>query len=684
MQIKKQTKKVTAAALALLMTTGIMHTGVFGVFAAGEQEPKQLLWGDVDGNGEITIADATAVQRYAIDLHVENFNAKVADVNGDKRISILDVTCIQKYIAEHTTGTGKTGQPYDGDKIFTVKSVPVLRDSLDSTETATLRIYEDQPDVPYINVKDFYDQFYLVNTDLSEGLSCEKNGSTYKLTNIAGISATFDIDADTIYTESLEDFTISAFVLQAGMAGGVDTNHPFIKMDQVNEPVNPTPVTLDLKNYGIDLRGDETGVYAPLATVSDIFATTETYHIVYAGEKIYTADSNGAYVPVSALKIDPNYIEAVEEDRSSELADFLYRELCFNIDLWYGKPGQEWVHEDLKTMNLDELLTEKYPDIKEKLLSASFRTYYAGLMNLINGLLYDGGHTTLSTSRLFVGDLALTQEAILPMMDLDYAQKFIETQTTRPVETATRTASRNAAYGEDYYLERGNTAMIRFDSFSVDFEGWKAFYAGTGERPLIFNRGGVETYDTVGVVLSGLERAKQNPNIKNIVLDVSCNLGGDSGAMMAIEWLMTGSGYMRVESQMTKRIKTTSVQFDMNFDGKFDENDVSPYTGYNYGVLTSNASFSCGNDFPWFIHEHNGMILGQKSGGGACAVRVTSADGVEFNSSSSSSCIISDSGETVDCGCPIDADLITDGENPYENFYDLSLISQKMNAFFGV
>ena len=84
-----------------------------------------------------------------------------------------------------------------------------------------------------------------------------------------------------------------------------------------------------------------------------------------------------------------------------------------------------------------------------------------------------------------------------------------------------RTTARNAAYGEDYYIEQGDTAMIHFDSFVVDYNGWKAFYAGTGERPLTFESAEGTKYDTVGVILSGLERAKQNPAIKNIIFDTN-------------------------------------------------------------------------------------------------------------------------------------------------------------------
>ena len=67
--------------------------------------------GDVNGDGVVTIIDATLIQKYSIDLPVEGvFIDTLADVNGDGRISILDVTCIQKYVAEYTSGTGMTGQ----------------------------------------------------------------------------------------------------------------------------------------------------------------------------------------------------------------------------------------------------------------------------------------------------------------------------------------------------------------------------------------------------------------------------------------------------------------------------------------------------------------------------------------------------------------------------------------------
>ena len=172
---------------------------------------------------------------------------------------------------------------------------------------------------------------------------------------------------------------------------------------------------------------------------------------------------------------------------------------------------------------------------------------------------------------------------------------------------ALREEAREAIYNGDYYVEKGETAIICFNKFVVDNDAWRAFYAGEGERPLVVEdpETGGETYDSVGVMLAGLERAAKNPKIKNII-------------------------------EITGQFNTKEEIFDFNQDGKIDDSDVSPYTDYHYGVLTSDGSFSCGNAFPFFMHEHGAMILGEKSSGGACGVRLSSVGGIEVQNSAAS------------------------------------------------
>ena len=85
-----------------------------------EPEKKAIgIIGDVDGDGQVTINDATEIQKRGVELVIfDEKQEKLADVNGDKRISILDVTCIQKYLAEQTEGIGNTGKTlYDDGSI---------------------------------------------------------------------------------------------------------------------------------------------------------------------------------------------------------------------------------------------------------------------------------------------------------------------------------------------------------------------------------------------------------------------------------------------------------------------------------------------------------------------------------------------------------------------------------------
>ena len=384
------------------------------------------------------------------------------------------------------------------------------------------------------------------------------------------------------------------------------------------------------------------------------------------------------------MEDDPDYLPAVKADRAEDLAKYTYNELCFSLDLWHGNPGQEYIHDDLENGTLDEVLSAKYPEIKAMLLATDFLNFYTGLSHLYNGLLFDGGHTGIGAYVVQLDDLELSRSIMYDVMDKEYGGSYYEFSYGMNGRKAQCKEARESLYNGDYYAELGDTAIIRFDHFTVDNDGWKAFYAGTGERPLITedDEDG-ETWETIGTVLSGLERAAQNPAIKNIIIDDTCNGGGDDTALLAVEWLLTGVGYVRDRDKMTSQYNTKYQDFDMNFDGVFDEKDVSPYTGYNYGVLTSKASFSCGNNFPWFMHEHGAMILGEQSGGGACAIRYSSVGGMDMRNSAASSIGVNDEGGSIDNGCPVDANLLGDGENPTVGFYDLAALSELMNEFFG-
>ena len=83
-------KRITA-----ILLTAAMLLGVFATMLGAQA----LMFGDVDGDGDITVLDATAIQRRLASLSTEAFNEAAADTDGDGDVTILDATLIQRYLA---------------------------------------------------------------------------------------------------------------------------------------------------------------------------------------------------------------------------------------------------------------------------------------------------------------------------------------------------------------------------------------------------------------------------------------------------------------------------------------------------------------------------------------------------------------------------------------------------------
>lgn len=65
---------------------------------------KETLLGDVNGDGEIAIVDATIIQKYIVGLTtLDDETLNVADVNKDGAVTVVDATLIQKFIAKLIT-----------------------------------------------------------------------------------------------------------------------------------------------------------------------------------------------------------------------------------------------------------------------------------------------------------------------------------------------------------------------------------------------------------------------------------------------------------------------------------------------------------------------------------------------------------------------------------------------------
>ena len=68
---------------------------------SGETDPDDKLIGDVDGDGVLSVMDATAIQLHiAKKKLMTDTQLLVADVDGDGVVSVIDATAIQRKIAK--------------------------------------------------------------------------------------------------------------------------------------------------------------------------------------------------------------------------------------------------------------------------------------------------------------------------------------------------------------------------------------------------------------------------------------------------------------------------------------------------------------------------------------------------------------------------------------------------------
>ena len=80
-------------------------------------EPSgNAVYGDVNGDGDITVVDATLVQKHVAQLETLSADKQIlADVNEDNTISVVDATLIQKYIVQ-LKDWGRTGDVYQAEQ----------------------------------------------------------------------------------------------------------------------------------------------------------------------------------------------------------------------------------------------------------------------------------------------------------------------------------------------------------------------------------------------------------------------------------------------------------------------------------------------------------------------------------------------------------------------------------------
>ena len=152
--------------------------------------------------------------------------------------------------------------------------------------------------------------------------------------------------------------------------------------------------------------------------------------------------------------------------------------------------------------------------------------------------------------------------------------------------------------------------------------------------------------------MEALDKAAADPEVKNFVLDLTCNSGGEAGVLAAITTLLAGKSSFAFENVLTKQRGVDEYEVDGNFDRVFDNKDESPrHPELNIAILTSHYAYSCGNLLPSLMKDYGYLIIGEKSGGGSCSIqKMCTPEGLCYQLSSSRTRLINKAGENIDKG----------------------------------
>ena len=568
---------------------------------------------------------------------------------------------------------------------YTEKAVPFIAFGEESGEV-TLRFYEDTPNVAYIGFAQA--AALLQKSPLS--LQANRDG-TLTLKNDQGGVLLVDTAAGTMTANDWAGVVNPPVPLEGEALGMRDSSCRYTRLVSVVYEGEPVPVIFDFAKYGIRIYADDRDVYLPVSTANNLLTDLALNHLRWDREHLYLArPSLGENEKVLTSETLVNELHGAE--RPEDIRKQSYADLCFAFDYFFGHPGTAKLDAALGEKGLDRAITdlgEEGEKLRKGLQSPNLAEYMTTVQKLFAGYLSDG-HTAFMDMMNFIREPEFQEDRELGYLSVEITKSmFSSKENIAQMANLTIPPQRKLRWGDEMYREYGSTAIIRLDTFLPDEEAWAKYYSGEGEFPR----------DSVGTVVSGLRRASENPAIKNVIFDLSCNGGGSSDMLMLLLGLTTGQNRITSYSPVTGRKMTLTFETDNNFDGVFDEKDRDARFDFNYGVLTTRYAFSCGNLFPIVMREGGAVVIGEPSSGGSCCIQEgIDAEGFRYFMSSGQWLLLDAEGNSVEGGCKVDIPIepgaiplvdklvgllgVEKGMPLFLNYFDDANLDTLMNAWF--
>ena len=594
--------------------------------------------------GIFKIHDDNANSLQILDL-VDNHDAVLVETD----INVVTSSRTAKFVYRTTSGTGNLQ--------FTIYNI------------------NGYNDVPYVEVADFYNK--AVYTKLLRGSSyvvTKQSASTtheYKYHN-SYFDFTVNSDTDTIAIVS--DSSHLAFEEQ-GMYNGLeiladgDEDMKYCQINTSSSHVygNSNYYSFNLAKYNLDIVEDKDhDQYVPLQAMTLIFNDSVGYATRYNGQDLY----------INFALIDDTFWNesTFGSTVSSEYAQYNYSCLCLALEDIYGLCEVRGVQNE----TADALITRL--GYKNNLLSTNLNTYEIALMQFAGEWFFEGhsGAMLDNYGRVSNDYLCPANKNSSTNFHNYYGTKLFYYNDRGDQFYGTHGSAisdaRSASGKGPGVTFSGDTAIIIFDGFEKQSGGEGTYSEDWLPYLDDFTYEELHEFDTPLMFRKAFNEIDAKGNINNVVIDLTNNGGGRNDALIYLEAYMTSDPVHTSYNRLTDTVYDVHYKMDINYDGVFDSNDT--YEGrYNFYLMTSQQSFSCGNYLPATAKAKGyATLIGEQSGGGTCCVGYLSTAYGDLLRSSSNHFLGYWSGgqfHDVEEGIPVDQSY------NWEDFYD----DAEINAF---
>jgi hypothetical protein len=488
---------------------------------------------------------------------------------------------------------------------------PFYQSTLANKKTINLTFFKGIKDIPYLSLdtlKSLLESSMAETGDLAYALTKTESGKKITLTRENKATCCFDFAAGTI---TFSDYDLFSALPCAESGLDLDTDDDlndanqgeYLQRQKDKDYYRPgNELVLTPKDYGIDLYYQGGKGYLPLTTASDFFFAVYMPTLAFNGQSVFL-------FPGSMSDLSDVYYQVPTKAVSSDLAAFAYHELCFTLDHIYGLKKQHGITA------FDTVFQQN-----------GFQADFLGTDPVKQDVDYEKlAYATLADMHSnFVANSPFAGKEATPSRQAGMNTYGSPSYLAKAAAFGEFGAAQATAFpqGCPSYEVIGDTAYVTFDSF---VSATQDYYTTAPTA---------DAEDTFGIVAYAHQQISSNSAIKNVVLDLSANTGGESrAAIYTLAWFF-GEADVSLQSAATAGVSTMVYRADVNLDHVFDDKDT--LSDKNLYCLISPSSFSSGNLVPSFFKNSGKVtLLGQNSGGGACNVQpLVSATGTYLTISS--------------------------------------------------